>query len=59
LRSQGPEKDVPKYWLFCTGSRLDRMFLASTPYSVSDREAFSQITIKDQTILTNIYVALP
>ena len=51
LRSQGPEKDVPKYWLFRTGSRLDRKFLASTPYSVSDHEGFSQITIKNQHVL--------
>jgi FkbM family methyltransferase len=51
LGSQGPEKDVAKHWLFRTGSRLDRKFAATAPYSFSDYGDFERITIYDQTFL--------
>lgn len=51
LGSQGPEKNVPKFWLARTGSRLDRRFATSTPYSIQDFEDFMQIEVKDQIFL--------
>jgi FkbM family methyltransferase len=51
LQTNGPEKNVSKSWLFRTGSRLDRRFKASTPYTVSDHGEFSQITTKGQVFL--------
>ncbi len=51
LRCTGPEREVPKFWLFRTGNRLDRKFLASTPLRFGDFEGFLQIEVKDQIFL--------
>jgi len=51
LRSQGPEKDVPKRWLLRTPGRLDRKFRSSASYSYSERGEFWEVTVKDQKFL--------
>lgn len=51
LRSDGPEKDVPKFWITRTGSRLDSNFAEQTPYSITDFDGYQRIDIKDQIFL--------
>lgn len=51
LRCDGPEKDVPKFWLARTAGRLNRKFAASAAYSVSDVDKYLRIEIKEQVFL--------
>lgn len=51
LRCDGPEKDVPKFWLARTASRLNRKFAASASYSISDLDEYLRIEIRDQVFL--------
>ena len=51
LRSDGPEKEVSKYWLLRTAGGLDRKFAKSNQYSFSDFGEYSKIKVNDQILL--------
>jgi len=48
LRGSGPERDVPKSWLFRTAGRMNRKFAASGSYSLSDLQEYLQIEVEGQ-----------